>query len=286
MRYRVACTLALLGIVAACDESVFLGPDVPSDVRGPSPIGAPIPIDTEHVASGFVSPVQLVQPPGKDPRRFVVDQIGLIRVINADNSVVAAPYLDLRSHLVTLNAGFDQRGLLGLAFHPDFAKNGRFFVFYSAPLRTGAPAGWNHTNVISEFREDPATGVVTGAERIVLAVDHPGATNNGGTVAFGPDGFLYISLGDGGSGNDVGLGHVDDWYAFNAGGNGQDVTQNLLGSILRIDVDGAEPYAIPSSNPFVNREGMDEIWAYGFRNPYRYAFDQAGDRSLLAGDAG
>ena len=226
----------------------------------------------------------LVEPPDGSRRLFIVDQIGLIRVLLPNGQLLAEPFLDLRDRIVPLMTNFDERGLLGLAFHPDYAENGRFFVFYSAPLRTGAPAGWNCTSHISEFlvsadpnRADP------GSERILLQVDKPQFNHNGGTIVFGPDGYLYISVGDGGGGNDMGLGHVEDWYADNAGGNGQDITDNLLGSILRIDVDGGAPYAVPPDNPFVGREGLDEIWAYGFRNPYRISFD--GSR-LFAGDAG
>lgn len=138
-------------------------------------------------------------------------------------------------------SAFDERGLLGLAFHPDYATNGRFIVYYSAPLRAGAPAGFNHTSHISEFRVsgDP-NRADPGSERILLQVDKPQFNHNGGTVLFGPDGLLYIAIGDGGGANDVGLGHVEDWYAVNEGGNGQDVTQNLLGNILRIDVDSGD----------------------------------------------
>ena len=180
------------------------------------------------------------------------------------------------------------RGLLGLAFHPQFASNGRFFVYYTAPPRPGAPAGFDHTNVISEFRADLDDPIhaVAGSERVLLEVHHPQSNHNGGTIAFGPDGFLYISIGDGGNRDDEGLGHVEDWYADNAGGNAQDIQQNLLGNILRIDVDGAQPYAVPSDNPFVRQTGLDEIWAYGFRNPYRFSFDMGGNRDLLVGDAG
>ncbi|HUE77337.1 MAG TPA: PQQ-dependent sugar dehydrogenase, partial [Longimicrobiales bacterium] len=123
------------------------------------------------------------------------------------------------------------------------------------------------------------------SERVVLEVPQPQFNHNAGTVAFGPDGYLYISLGDGGGGDDVGLGHVEDWYEANAGGNGQDVEANLLGSILRIDVDAGEPYGIPADNPFVGEAGLDEIYAYGFRNPYRFSFDQVSG-TLLVGDAG
>jgi hypothetical protein len=188
-------------------------------------------------------------------------------------------------------SAFDERGLLGLAFHPNYAQNGRFFVYYSAPLREGAPAGFDHTSHISEFRVSGDPNVADPAsERILLQVDQPQFNHDGGTVAFGPDGFLYISLGDGGGADDVGLGHVEDWYEANAGGNGQDIQQNLLGSILRVDIDAGAPYGIPADNPFAGipgcADGCDEIFAYGFRNPYRFSFDLGGDHRLFAGDAG
>ena len=125
---------------------------------------------------------------------------------------------------------------------------------------------------------------VSAAEKIILAMDHPQGNHNGGMLAFGADDFLYISVGDGGGGDDVGTGHVDDWYEENAGGNGQDFTQNLMGSILRIDVNGTNGYAIPPDNPFVDKDGLDEIYAYGLRNPYRFSFDEQ-NRIILA-DAG
>ena len=180
-------------------------------------------------------------------------------------------------------------GLLGLAFHPDYAENGRFFVYYSAPLREGAPQDFDHTSRISEFSVSSQNPDRTdlGSERIILEVDQPQSNHNGGTLLFGPeDGFLYISLGDGGASNDAAPGHVEDWYEFNEGGNGQNVTENLLGSILRIDVDTGDPYGIPQDNPFVGREGRDEIYAYGLRNPYRMSFDLAGEYGLFAVDAG
>lgn len=252
--------------------------------RGQSGPGGFMTVRVRQVAANLTAPVALVEPPDRSGRLFIVDQIGLIRVLLPGGRLVDEPFLDVRDRLVALQTSFDERGLLGLAFHPEYAENGRFFIFYSAPLRDGAPEGWNCTSTISELlvssdpnRADP------GSERVLLQVDKPQFNHNGGTVAFGPDGKLYISLGDGGGANDVGLGHVEDWYADNAGGNGQDITDNLLGSILRIDVDAGAPYAIPPDNPFVDGEGLDEIWAYGFRNPYRISFD--GGR-LFAGDAG
>lgn len=245
-------------------------------------------LDVELVASGMTAPVLLRESPDGTGRVFVVDQAGLIRIIDASGTLRSDPFLDLRSSMVPLQTTFDERGLLGLAFHPSYAQNGRFYVYYSAPLRSGAPAGFNHTSRIAEFRvsatdpdrADPAS------ERILLHVDQPQFNHNGGTVAFGPDGFLYISLGDGGGANDVGPGHVEDWYEANEGGNAQNVEANLLGKLLRIDVDGGDPYGIPADNPFVGEAGLDEIYAYGLRNPYRFSFDLGGEQVLLVGDAG
>jgi glucose/arabinose dehydrogenase len=128
-----------------------------------------------------------------------------------------------------------------------------------------------------------------GSERVLLNEPHPQFNHNGGTIAFGPDGYLYISIGDGGNKNDIGPGHVEDWYAFNAGGNAQDIEQNLMGNFLRIDVNttsAGKAYGIPSDNPFVGKPGRDEIYAYGFRNPFRFSFDMGGSRRLLSMDAG
>ena len=243
------------------------------------------------VAEGLTSPVTLVEPPGDAGRRFVVDQVGLIRVVAADGRLLPEPFLDLRTKLVALRPRYDERGLLGLAFHPDYQANGRFFVYYSAPRRAEAPADFDHTGHLSEFRVSAATPdqADPASERILLQVDQPQFNHNGAAIAFGPDGYLYVGVGDGGNANDLGIGHVEDWYAENGGGNGQDVQQNLLGSILRLDVDrvgSGTPYAIPRDNPFVGRPGLDEIYAYGFRNPHHLSFDQGGSRELIASDAG
>jgi glucose/arabinose dehydrogenase len=263
----------------------------PGPAAGQSPLGDPRDVGVRLVAEGFTAPVTLVEPPDGTRRLFVVDQVGLIRVLLPDGTLLPDPFLDLRSQIVPLMSSFDERGLLGLAFHPDYVTNGRFFVYYSAPLREGAPAGFDHTSHVSEFRvsADPNRADPS-SEQILLQVDEPQFNHNAGTLLFGPDGFLYISLGDGGGADDVGLGHVEDWYAANAGGNGQDVTQNLLGNILRIDVDSGDPYGIPPGNPFTATpgcaDGCDEIFAYGFRNPYRMSFDMGGSHRLFVGDAG
>jgi glucose/arabinose dehydrogenase len=232
------------------------------------------------VADGLNSPVALLSPPDGTRRLFIVDRIGVIWIVSAEGVLSHEPFLDVRHKMVPLREDYDERGLLGLAFHPQYASNGRFFVYYSAPAAADAPVGWDHTSHLSEFRtsrSDPGRADL-GSERVLLRVHEPQANHNGGCADFGPDGFLYVSLGDGGAGNDRGLGHPSM-------GNGQDLT-TLLGSILRIDVDHGDPYAIPPDNPFLGQHGRDEIYAYGLRNPFRFSFDAAGDHQLYAGDVG
>ncbi|MBS3784506.1 MAG: PQQ-dependent sugar dehydrogenase, partial [Anaerolineae bacterium] len=256
----------------------------------PEPTQAPFEpiLGLELAAEGLTAPVDMGTAGDGSGRLFIVDQIGLIRVLTAEGELLDEPFLDIRDRMVRLNPGYDERGLLGLAFHPDYETNGLFYVYYSAPLRAGAPSGWNHSSHLSSFavsgenenRADAAS------EQVLLQVDQPQGNHNGGEIAFGPEGYLYVALGDGGAANDVGTGHVEDWYEANQGGNGQDVEENLLGSILRIDVDGAHPYAVPQENPFADNGGQGEIWAYGFRNPYRFSFDAEGDRELFVADVG
>ncbi|MCS3798582.1 PQQ-dependent sugar dehydrogenase [Niastella sp. OAS944] len=246
-------------------------------------------VDIKLVADNFVSPIGLVAPDDNSKRMFVIDQVGKIWVIDKNGNKLSTPFLDLTSKLVTLTPAYDERGLLGLAFHPGFRENGKFYVYYQMPPRTGGPATgvlWDNLSRISEFKVSGNVNVADmSSERVVLEWDDPQSNHNGGTLAFGPDSYLYISLGDGGAANDVAPGHVEDWYAANAGGNAQNVEANLFGKILRINVNGT-PYSIPSDNPFVNKAGMDEIYAYGFRNPFRMAFDMGGTHMLVAGDAG
>lgn len=232
------------------------------------------------VTDGLNSPVALASPPDGSGRLFVVDRIGVIYVLSAAGEIAREHFLDLRDEIVTLRQDYDERGLLGLAFHPQYRSNGRFLVYYSAPAAADAPANWDHTAHLSEFLvsgSDPGRADKA-SERVILRVHQPQANHNGGCVVFGPDGYLYLSLGDGGAGNDRGLGHPPM-------GNGQDVT-TLLGSILRIDVDQGDPYGVPADNPFVGKEGRDEIFAYGLRNAFRFSFDAGGDRQLYAADVG
>lgn len=279
--HRVAiCLAAALG--AACADPVA----APVPAAAPlltSALGDPLTVGVREVAAGLSSPIAIVSAFDGSGRLFIVDQIGVVRVLTADGTLLAEPFLDVRSRMVALRPGFDERGLLGLAFHPQFATNGRFFVYYNAPPRT---AGFDNTATFAEYRASAdADRADLASERIFLQLDDPQFNHNGGTLAFGRDGFLYMSIGDGGQANDCAFGHVEDWYAFNCGGNGQDVEQNLFGNILRIDVNGAPPYGIPADNPFVGKPGRDEVYAYGFRNPYRFSFDKVTGR-LFVGDAG
>ncbi len=209
----------------------------------------------------FVAPVFFAGLPGTS-QAVVVEQPGLIHRFDVDAQVASSTVvLDISSQV--LFSG--EQGLLGMAFHPDFVNNGFFYVHYSAanPRRS----------VISRFTYDSQTGMASAAsEFIVLQVDQPFGNHNAGSLAFGPDDKLYIAFGDGGSGGDP------DDNAQNLG--------TLLGSILRIDVDTGSPYSVPSDNPFVGQAGVrEEIWAYGFRNPYRFSFDRL-TGSLWAGDVG
>jgi glucose/arabinose dehydrogenase len=204
----------------------------------------------EEVARGLTQPLSITHAGDGSGRLFVAEQRGTVRVLVGD-ALQREPYLDLTAR----TAARGERGLLGLAFHPSFAANGRLFVHYTD--RDGS-------TVVSELRApDPAAPRVDPAtERILLTLAQPFSNHNGGQIAFGPDGYLYIGLGDGGSGGDP----LDA---------GQDLT-TLLGKVLRIDVDGAEPYAVPEGNPFVGvSNALPEIWAYGLRNPWRFSFDRA-----------
>lgn len=240
------------------------------------------------LAEGLTAPIDLVEAPDGSGRLFVLEQQGVVRVIDAEGGLMAEPFLDLSHRLLPLDEGFEERGLLGFALHPDFALTGRLFVSYSAPLRAGAPEGWNYTRRIAELTvsvEDP-NRVDPLSERALLEVDWPSRKHNGGGLAFGPDGLLYIGLGDGGGAHGVGTEVL--WSAFDVPETqlhwdrlAQD-TESLYGSILRIDVDRGFPgYAIPPTNPFVGKPGRDEIYAWGFRNPYRIAFDAAGSGDFV-----
>lgn len=213
-------------------------------VRFPDPAG----YEWELVVDGLTSPIGLEHAQDGSGRLFVVEQPGLIRIIQ-DGSLAPTPFLDIRSRV---GSSGSEQGLLGLAFHPSYAENGYFFVNYTDR---------NGDTVIARYRvsADPSLADPTTEIRL-LEVNQPYANHNGGDLAFGPDGYLYISLGDGGSGGDP-------------RNYGQSL-DTLLGKILRIEVGEADGYSIPADNPFADGGGHSEIWAYGLRNPWRFSFDR------------
>src|SRR5690349_12632413 len=164
-------------------------------------------VDTQLIADDFVSPIQVVSTHNSQ-RRYVVDQIGKIWVIDRNDYKRPTPFLDISNKLVSLNAAYDERGLLGVAFHPDFKTNGRFFIYYQLPPRAGGPApgvSWNNLSRISEFNVSADVfRADLNSEKVILEFDDPQSNHNGGTLAFGHDGYLYISIGDGGGSNDTG----------------------------------------------------------------------------------
>ena len=236
---RVAIAVMVVGIHSAATAQIQLSP----------------------VATGLSSPVFVGHAGDGTGRLFILEQAGIIKVLQPG----AAPTVFLNITGQVLSGG--ERGLLGLAFHPLYDANGRFFVFY-----TQNPDG---ALVVAEYLASPPGSNVAGtSERRILVIPHPGAANhNGGMLAFGDDGYLYIGVGDGGSANDP-------------PNNAQNVN-TLLGKILRIDINASGVlYASPSSNPFVGAAGLDEIYAYGMRNPWRFSFDRQDGSELWVGDVG
>jgi glucose/arabinose dehydrogenase len=285
--------LLLAMLVVACDPNASVSPSPSSQpsappVATPTPRASPSPSDDpaadvalETIVSDLSTPLGLVVAPGDTERLFVIEQTGQIHILR-DGERLPTPFLDLSDHLVRLNTEYDERGLLGLAFHPEFASNGRLFAYYSAPPPADAQGPVDHTNRLSEFTVGlDADAVDPDSERVILAFEQPQPNHSGGALGFGPDGLLYLGTGDGGGRGDADPGHSTQ-------GNAQDLDK-LNGKILRIDVDaeGEPPYSIPADNPFASGDGgRPEIYALGFRNPWRLSWEPSGARRLLVSDVG
>jgi glucose/arabinose dehydrogenase len=288
----VVVTAAVMTLAAALPASAQgLEDPIPETIK---PGGVHVTVDT--VTDGLVSPVWGTSAPGLPDHLFVVDQAGQLHAIDlatGDRTVV----LDVSDRLVTLGAfgpgTFDERGFLGLAFHPEYETNGLLYTYTSEPATAEAdfstmPEGVlpNHQTVVTEWQSgdpsDPTAAVDPSSARELLRIDQPQFNHNAGALVFDTSGNLLIALGDGGAADDQGVGHVP-------GGNGQDPS-NPLGDILRIDPSGDNSangaYGIPADNPFVGDDGvLDEIFAYGFRNPFRISVD-APTGTIWAGDVG
>lgn len=261
VRRRRFVTAVAFGVAGLCAGLPAAGAAVCDDPGVDAAIPA---IALSELAGGLSQPVALAHAPGEPQRLYVLEQEGRIRTID-DEGLNAAPFLDISK---AVRSG-GERGLLGLAFHPAYADNDYFYVNYTAE-----PRGRLVTRV-SRFTRGEDGRADAGSERVVLEIDQPYGNHNGGQIAFGPDGMLYIGMGDGGA--------ADDPH-----GNSQNLA-TLLGAMLRIDVDGGDgtrPYGIPPDNPFVRTSGArPEIWAYGLRNPWRFSFDRE-TGLLYAGDVG
>jgi glucose/arabinose dehydrogenase len=211
------------------------------------------------VVDGLEAPIQVLAPPGEN-RLLIAEQGGVVRI--AQGGALTGVFLDISEDVIFSG----ERGLLSIELHPDYPVDRRLFAWYSGALQPGSSG--NHTTYLVEYEIAPNLQTAS-SPRTVLAVDQPFSNHNGGFLSFGPDGYLYLSLGDGGSGNDP-------------GGRARDLN-TLLGKMIRIDVDRTQPYVVPADNPYVGRSGRDEIWASGLRNPFRWSFD---GNLMFIGDVG
>jgi glucose/arabinose dehydrogenase len=257
-------------LAAACSGSTEEGPDEGISMAPGTTLDIPLPaepppaadelqgLDLALVTKGLVNPAAITAPAGDD-RLFVVEQEGRVRVIK-DGELLDEPFLDIEPFV---NSEGLEQGLLGLAFHPEFDDNGQFYVSYTNQD--------GDTRIERYVASNGADVADVSLGEVILGIDQPHEYHNGGMILFGPDGYFYVSLGDGG-----GIGDTYD--------NGQNA-DTVLGTVLRIDVNAAEPYAIPPDNPFVGGGGAPEVWAYGLRNPWRIALDPV-DRVVYIAEVG
>lgn len=231
-----------------------------------------IPVKLELIAENLVSPVGMATPADGTGRLFILEQRGIIYIVTKENQLLSTPFLDISKKITKLTARYDEKGLLGMAFHPNFKENGRFFIYYSSAIDQ---TGNDHIAILGEYSVDPKNpNKALTTEKVILSVAQPEWNHNGGQLMFGKDGFLYLGLGDGGSGGDP-HGKI---------GNGQNMN-TLLGKIIRIDINVKSPYGIPSDNPFKGQNQKQEIYAYGLRNPWRFSQDKLTGK-IFCGDVG
>lgn len=299
-RVILAALMTTLTIFAFAPSVYAHPPDNPFDDTIFAPIGpGGFNLVVERIAEGFTAPLKGVVAPGDSPILFIVDQPGILWALDL-NTGAKKVFLDVRERIIPLGflgpGTFDERGFLGVAFHPRYLTNGLLYTYTSEPVRgqptfpTTLPRGTNpdHQNVVAEWSvpnpSNSGSVVDPRSRRELMRVDWPAFNHNGGDLAFGPDGMLYLSMGDGGGADDQGVGHGPEPF-----GNAQRLTVPL-GKLHRIDPLGSNSrnrqYGVPADNPFVGRAGvLGEIFAFGFRNPYRFSFD-SGTGSLYVGDAG
>jgi glucose/arabinose dehydrogenase len=254
----VGVQLALAGDPTAGPQAAAPRPVAEEPATATTLVPAGVKLTFARIARGLSSPVFITHSGDNNGRLFVLEQTGRIRVIRK-GVLQSAPFLDLRSKVSTGG----ERGLLGIAFHPDYSWNRKFYVNYTD--RTGA------TVVAQYLRSTTNASRAETTAKIVLRIPQPYANHNGGMLAFGPDRHLYIGMGDGGSAGDP--------------GNRAQNLDSLFGKILRINIDTSKAYAVPPTNPYVGRAGNDLVWSRGLRNPWRFSFDR-GNGNLWIGDVG
>jgi glucose/arabinose dehydrogenase len=265
-RWLAAIGVVIFAYVFAVFDMALTWPRPPETIQPLAPTGA-LGVSLSDFASGLDQPVAIAFTPIiTDTRMFVVERAGVIRIVLSNGTLLATPFLDINATVDSESYG--EMGMLGLAFEPDYASTGRFYVYYTGPGSAGG-----NTLHLSRFQVSGNPNVANTTETNILSIDHPNYLNHdGGQLQFGPDGYLYLGPGDGGAGGDPpdNAQHID----------------RLLGKLLRLDVTSVQTYTIPASNPFtqtVNARG--EVWAFGLRNPWRFSFDRL-TSELYIGDVG